>query len=161
MVTVVCGADRLAGTVDVGDCAFAGVQDRRRGLASDAFRFPVSAVRGPVLDGCYHWWLETPVIENIRAEIVDAADLLAELELDADRPDRSARAARQGLASDPYAEQLWRALMRAEYEAGNMSRVHEAWKACLKAVAEVSADGDPHPETIALYRQLTATRRPA
>ncbi|MFF4128308.1 BTAD domain-containing putative transcriptional regulator [Microbispora rosea] len=121
----------------------------------------LALVRGPVLDGCYHWWLETPVIENIRAEIVDAADLLAELELDAGRPDRSARAARQGLASDPYAEQLWRALMRAEYEAGNMSRVHEAWKACLKAVAEVSADGDPHPETAALYRRLAAARRSA
>lgn len=121
----------------------------------------LTLVRGPVLDGCYHWWLETPVIENIRAEIVDAADLLAELELDAGRPDRSARAARQGLASDPYAEQLWRALMRAEYEAGNMSRVHEAWKACLKAVAEISADGDPHPETAALYRRLTCARRSA
>ncbi|MGI5157295.1 BTAD domain-containing putative transcriptional regulator [Microbispora sp. CA-102843] len=121
----------------------------------------LALVRGPVLDGCYHWWLETPLIENIRAEIVDAADLLAELELDAGRPDRSARAARQGLASDPYAEQLWRALMRAEYEAGNVSRVHEAWKACLKAVAEVSADGDPHPETAALYRRLTTARRPA
>ncbi|MEN3541083.1 BTAD domain-containing putative transcriptional regulator [Microbispora sp. ZYX-F-249] len=121
----------------------------------------LALVRGPVLDGCYHWWLETPVIENIRAEIIDAADLLAELELDAGRPDRSARAARQGLASDPYAEQLWRALMRAEYEAGNMSRVHEAWKACLKAVAEVSADGDPHPETATLYRRLTTVRRPA
>jgi DNA-binding SARP family transcriptional activator len=96
------------------------------------------------------------VIKNIRAEIVDAADLLAELELDAGRPDRSARAARQGLTSDPYAEQLWRALMRAEYVAGNMSRVHEAWKACLKAVAEVSADGDPHPETAALYRRVTS-----
>ncbi|WP_182886012.1 BTAD domain-containing putative transcriptional regulator [Microbispora sp. H10885] len=118
----------------------------------------LALVRGPVLDGCYHWWLETPLIENIRAEIVDAADLLAELELDAGRPDRSARAARQGLASDPYAEQLWRALMRAEYEAGNISHVHEAWKACLKAVAEVSADGDPHPETTALYRRLTARR---
>lgn len=120
----------------------------------------LALVRGPVLDGCYHWWLETPVIENIRAEIVDAADLLAELELDAGRPDRSARAARQGLTSDPYAEQLWRALMRAEYEAGNMSRVHEAWKACLKAIAEVSADGDPHPETAALYGRLTSARRP-
>uniref|UniRef100_UPI0017828989 bacterial transcriptional activator domain-containing protein n=1 Tax=Microbispora cellulosiformans TaxID=2614688 RepID=UPI0017828989 len=101
-----------------------------------------------------------PRFENIRAEIVDAGDLLAELELDAGRPDRSARAARTGLASDPYAEQLWRALMRAEYEAGNISRVHEAWKACLKAVAEVSADGDPHPETAALYRKLANTRRP-
>ncbi|MEN3541251.1 BTAD domain-containing putative transcriptional regulator [Microbispora sp. ZYX-F-249] len=120
----------------------------------------LALVRGPVLDGCYHWWLETPVIENIRAEIVDAADLLAELELYAGRPDRSARAARQGLASDPYPEQLWRALIRAEYEAGNMSRVHEAWKACLKAVAEVSADGDPHPETAALYRRLATVRRP-
>ncbi|GAB3893352.1 hypothetical protein GCM10027612_42770 [Microbispora bryophytorum subsp. camponoti] len=51
--------------------------------------------------------------------------------------------------------------MRAEDEAGNMSRVHEAWKACLKAVAEVSADGDPHPDTAALYRRLTTVRRPA
>ncbi|MEN3539475.1 hypothetical protein AAH991_30495 [Microbispora sp. ZYX-F-249] len=45
---------------------------------------------------------------------VTAADLgFAELELDAGRPDRSARDPRQGLVSAPAAEQLWRALMRA------------------------------------------------
>ncbi|MEU8194598.1 bacterial transcriptional activator domain-containing protein [Microbispora amethystogenes] len=92
--------------------------------------------------------LGTPVIENIRAKIVDTANLLVELELDVGRPDRSARAARQGLASGPYAEQFWRALKHAQYEAGNISRFHQAWKACLKAVAEVSADGDPHPDRL-------------
>jgi hypothetical protein len=53
------------------------------------------------------------------------------------------------------AEQLWRALMRAEDAAGNRAGVHEAWQRCLAAVAEVAVDGQPHPDTLVLYRQLT------
>ena len=91
----------------------------------------------------------------MRAQIVDTAELLAELELRAGDPSASARAARTGLAGDVSAEQLWRALMRAEHAAGNLAGVREAWSRCLDAMTDISADGEPHPDTVALYQQLT------
>ena len=90
----------------------------------------------------------------MRAQIVDAAELLAELELAAGDPSASARAARTGLAGDVAAEQLWRALMRAEHAAGNLAGVREAWSRCLDTMTEIAADGEPHPDTAALYQQL-------
>jgi hypothetical protein len=38
------------------------------------------------LDGIWRWWVKTALIEAIRAEIVDTADLLAKLELGAGNP---------------------------------------------------------------------------
>jgi hypothetical protein len=45
--------------------------------------------------------------------------------------------------------------MRAEHAAGNLAGVTEAWRRCLDAIQDIAADGEPHPETAALYRQLT------
>ena len=44
--------------------------------------------------------------------------------------------------------------MRAEHAAGNLSGVREAWSRCLDAISEIAPDGEPHPETAALYRDL-------
>jgi hypothetical protein len=44
--------------------------------------------------------------------------------------------------------------MRAEHAAGNLAGVREAWIRCLEVIAEIAADGQPHPETAALYRDL-------
>jgi DNA-binding SARP family transcriptional activator len=120
-------------------------------------------VRGQPFTGCYYWWLDLAVTESVRAQIVDAADVLAGLETAAGDPAAAARAARTGLVGDAAAEQLWRALMRAEHAAGNLSGVREAWKRCLDAIAEIAPDGEPHPGTAALYQELIggprATRR--
>jgi hypothetical protein len=70
------------------------------------------------------------------------------------RPSRPDRAARTGLAADPTAEQLWRALLRAEHAADNLAAVHATWQQCLRQREEVSLDSQPHPDTIRLYRQL-------
>ena len=86
--------------------------------------------------------------------------MLAGLELAAGDPAASARAARTGLAGDDAAEQLWRALMRAEHAAGNLGGVREAWSRCLDAMTDIAADGEPHPETAALYRQLAGEPPP-
>jgi DNA-binding SARP family transcriptional activator len=126
-----------------------------------SLRAALKLVRGRPLDSVYHWWIETALIETIRAEIVDAAELLASLELDAGDPAAARRAARAGLTADTAAEQLWRALMRAENAAGNGAGVHEAWRHCVDAVADIAADGEPHPGTTALYHELTRGRAPA
>jgi DNA-binding SARP family transcriptional activator len=129
-----------------------------RGIAGrdiGCLREALTLIRGKPFTGCYHWWLDLAFTETVRAQIVDAAELLAELELRAGDPSASARAARTGLAGDVSAEQLWRALMRAEHAAGNLAGVREAWSRCLDAMTDISADGEPHPDTVALYQQLT------
>jgi len=129
-----------------------------RGIAARdiaSLREAMALIRGKPFTGCYHWWLDVAFTESVRAQIVDAAELLAELELRAGDPSASARAARTGLAGDVSAEQLWRALMRAEHAAGSLAGVREAWSRCLDAMTDISADGEPHPDTVALYQQLT------
>jgi DNA-binding SARP family transcriptional activator len=133
-----------------------GMRSRDAGRLRDALRL----IRGQPFTGCYHWSLDLALIETVRAQIVDAAQMLAGLELAAGDWAAAARAARTGLAGDSGAEQLWRALMRAEHAAGNLTGVREAWSRCLDEIAEIAADGEPHPETAALYHQLVDTSRP-
>jgi DNA-binding SARP family transcriptional activator len=128
-----------------------------RGLAGPDpadLREALALVRGQPFTGCYHWWLDLAFVETVRAQIVDTAELLAALELAAGDASASARAARAGLAGDIAAEQLWRALMRAEHVAGNLSGVREAWNHCLGAIADIAPAGEPHPNTAALYQEL-------
>ena len=61
--------------------------------------------------------------------------------------------------AEASAEQLWRAVMRAEHAAGNLAGVTEAWRRCLDAIEDIAPGGEPHPDTAALYRQLTMTAR--
>lgn len=49
--------------------------------------------------------------------------------------------------------------MRAEHAAGNLAGVAEAWRHCLDAIEDIAPGGEPHPDTEALYRQLSATSR--
>jgi len=134
-----------------------------RGMAErdlGRLREALTLIRGKPFTGCYHWWLDLAFTETVRAQIVDAAELLAQLELAAGDSSASARAARTGLAGDIAAEQLWRALMRAEHAAGNLSGVREAWGRCLDTMTEIAADGEPHPDTAALYQELIGGERP-
>ena len=127
----------------------------RAGRAAADLRAALDLVRGEPFAGCYYWWIDIALVETMRAEIVDAADLLAQLELADGDPSASARAARKGLSAETAAEQLWRALMRAEHEAGNPRGVADAWTQCLDAIKEIAPDGDPHPETERLFHQLS------
>jgi DNA-binding SARP family transcriptional activator len=127
--------------------ASAGAEDLRTAL---------SLVRGEPFSGTYFWWIDIPLIESIRADVVDTAERLAEIELAAGSPRAAARAARSGLLAESSAEQLWRAVMRAEHAAGNLAGVAEAWRLCLRAIEDVAPGGEPHPDTVVLYRRLNA-----
>ncbi|HET9893561.1 MAG TPA: BTAD domain-containing putative transcriptional regulator [Streptosporangiaceae bacterium] len=127
-----------------------GRADRRR----EDLRAAMALVRGEPFADCYHWWIEVSLIETIRAEIVDTAELLAQLELAAGDPRAAVRAARSGLAAESAAEQLWRALMRAEFESGNFDGVTAAWTGCLDAISEIAPGGEPHPDTEQLFHRL-------
>jgi DNA-binding SARP family transcriptional activator len=124
------------------------------GRAED-LRAALSLVRGQPFADCYYWWIDIPLLETVRAEVVDAAETLAEFELATGSARAAARAARAGLTAERSAEQLWRLLMRAEHGAGNLAGVTEVWKHCLDAIEEIAPGGEPHPDTAALYRRLT------
>jgi DNA-binding SARP family transcriptional activator len=126
---------------------------------TDELRTAVSMIGGQPFTGSYFWWIDVPLIETMRAELVDAAETLAEFELAAGSARAAARAARAGLLAEPSAEQLWRMLMRAEHAAGSTAGVTEAWQRCLDAIEEIAPGGEPHPDTTALYRRLSAPPR--
>ncbi|HTA10324.1 MAG TPA: bacterial transcriptional activator domain-containing protein, partial [Streptosporangiaceae bacterium] len=126
---------------------------------ADDLRAAISLISGQPFTGSYFWWIDIPLIETVRAELVDAAETLAEFELTSGSPRAAAKAARAGLMAEASAEQLWRAVMRAEHAAGNLAGVTEAWRRCLDAIEDIAPDGEPHPDTVALYRQLTTTAR--
>jgi DNA-binding SARP family transcriptional activator len=128
------------------------------GLADD-LRAAVALISGQPFTGSYFWWIDIPLVETVRAELVDAAETLAEVELGSGSARAAARAARAGLMAEASAEQLWRAVMRAEHAAGNLAGVSEAWRRCLDAIEDIAPGGEPHPDTSALYRQLTAGAR--
>jgi DNA-binding SARP family transcriptional activator len=123
---------------------------------ADDLRRALALVRGEPFTGGYFWWIDIPLIESVRAEVVDAAERLAEIELAAGSSRAAARAARTGLLAEAPAEQLWRAVMQAEHAAGNLAGVTEAWLRCLDAIRDVAPGGEPHPDTARLYRRLTA-----
>jgi DNA-binding SARP family transcriptional activator len=122
---------------------------------ADDLRAVISLINGQPFTGSYFWWIDIPLIETVRAEVVDAAETLAEFELTTGSPRAAAKAARAGLMAEASAEQLWRAVMRAEHAAGNLAGVTEAWRRCLDAIEDIAPGGEPHPDTVALYRQLT------
>ena len=122
-------------------------------------RDALALLRGQPLGGLYYWWLDTALIVAMRATVVDTAALLAVLELEAGDPAAARRAARLGLAAAAAVEQLWRLLMLAEDAAGNTAGVHSAWSGCLAAITDIAPAGDPHPDTAALYRELTGRPR--
>jgi DNA-binding SARP family transcriptional activator len=119
----------------------------------------VGLIAGQPFTGSYFWWIDIPLIETVRAELVDAAETLSEFELATGSARAAARAARAGLLAEASAEQLWRAVMRAEHATGNLAGVTEAWRRCLDSIEDVAPGGEPHSDTEALYRQLTMSGR--
>lgn len=126
---------------------------------ADDLRAAVALISGQPFTGSYFWWIDIPLLETVRAELVDAAETLSEFELATGSARAAARAARAGLLAEASAEQLWRALMRAEHAAGNLTGVTGAWRHCLDAIEDIAPGGEPHPDTEALYRQLTTSRQ--
>lgn len=129
-----------------------GTRESDRALLSGA----LALVRGEPFRDCDWWWLDQAFLRAVGAQIAETALTLAELELAAGDGRASAHAARVGLGIDPADERLWRALMRAEHEAGRPAGVQDAWNACLAVLADIALDGRPHQDTAALHRELTA-----
>jgi DNA-binding SARP family transcriptional activator/nucleoid-associated protein YgaU len=97
------------------------------------------------------------------AEVVDAAEELAEIRL-AEGDWRAAEwAARQGLRAFPCDERLYRLLMRSAHAAGNIAAVQRVFDELCAVVADPDLGVEPedtvHPETLLLLDDLMGTRR--
>jgi DNA-binding SARP family transcriptional activator len=96
----------------------------------------------------------------IVAQVLDAAEELAEVRLATGDWRAAEWAARQGLRAMPCDERMYRLLMRAAHLAGNTSAVQRAFKELCDAVADPDTGAEPddtvHPDTVALLEQLTS-----
>jgi DNA-binding SARP family transcriptional activator len=95
----------------------------------------------------------------IVAQVVDAAEELAEVSLATEDWRTAEWAARQGLAAFSCDERMYRLLMRTSKAAGNTPGVKRAFRELCDAVADPDDGVEPvdtvHPDTVALLEQLT------
>ena len=126
-------------------------------------RRALELVRGRPFDGVrprsYGWALldEAPLMEST---IVDVADRLAGMLLDAGDHAGTRWAARRGLLAAPYDERLYRWLMLAADAAGNLAGVESVMDELLLRLDEEGLEpyDSLHEETRALYEQLIRHR---
>jgi DNA-binding SARP family transcriptional activator/nucleoid-associated protein YgaU len=99
----------------------------------------------------------------IVAQVVDAAEELAEVSLATGDWRTAEWAARQGLAAFPCDERMYRLLMRTAKAAGNTPGVKRAFRELCDAVADPDDGVEPidtvHSETVALLEELTGSER--
>lgn len=95
------------------------------------------------------------------AQVVDAAEELAERRLAAGDFRGAEEAARQGLGVFPCEERLYRALMRCAHASGSRAGVQRAFDELVARAADPDGGVEPedtvHEDTIALLDELTST----
>jgi DNA-binding SARP family transcriptional activator len=113
-----------------------------------------------VLAGPGYGWLHLEGhLHAIEAEVVDAADLAAELLLAGGDARRARWAADRGLAASPYSERLWSRLMAVADALGEAQEV-ERILAEMDRRLDLGGDfGQLHPDTLAAYRRYSRRTR--
>ena len=95
----------------------------------------------------------------IVAQVVDAAEELAEIRLATGDWRLAEWAARRGLRAFPSDERMYRLLMRAARAAGNVPGVQRVFRELCDVIADPDMGVEPedtlHPETVQLLEQLT------
>jgi DNA-binding SARP family transcriptional activator len=95
----------------------------------------------------------------IVAQVIDAADELAEIRLALGDWRAAEWAARQGLRAFPADERMYRLLMRTARAAGNLPGVQRAFRELCDVIADPEVGVEPedtlHPETVTLFEELT------
>ena len=131
-------------------------------VAADLLTEALGLVRGEPFTGVgrgYAW--VGPHRGMIVAQVVDAAEELAEVRL-ATGDWRSAEwAARRGLRAFPSDERMYRLLMRTARAAGNIPGVQRVFRELCDVLADPDTGVEPedtvHPETIELLEELTGS----
>jgi DNA-binding SARP family transcriptional activator len=89
-------------------------------------------------DGPAEWIADRRDVTRLAA--VDAAQRLAQLQLEQGDPERAARAANAGLRIDRYHDPLWRLLIRARDEAGDQGAATRARSGYERMLAELGVE---------------------
>jgi DNA-binding SARP family transcriptional activator/nucleoid-associated protein YgaU len=131
--------------------------------AADLLHQALTLVRGEPFTGVgrsYSW--VGPHRGMIVAQVVDAAEELAEVRLAAGDWRSAEWAARQGLRAFPSDERMYRLLMRTARAAGNVPGVQRVFRELCDVLADPEFGVEPedtvHPETIELVEELTGAR---
>jgi DNA-binding SARP family transcriptional activator/nucleoid-associated protein YgaU len=131
--------------------------------AADLLHQALTLVRGEPFMGVgrsYSW--VGPHRGMIVAQVVDAAEELAEVRLAAGDWRSAEWAARQGLRAFPSDERMYRLLMRTARAAGNVPGVQRVFRELCDVLADPEFGVEPedtvHPETIELLEELTGAR---
>ncbi len=152
------GALRLADSVRTD---WAVLERAARASGPEAWREGLALVRGRPLEGlaALDWAVLEGVLPAIEATVVDLADRYGAWALAVGRPQEAEWAARQGLRACPYDERLYRLLLRAADQQGNPAGVEAVMAELVRLVADGVEPVDAvHPETWALYQQLSRRR---
>jgi nucleoid-associated protein YgaU/DNA-binding SARP family transcriptional activator len=129
-------------------------------VAADLLTEALGLVRGEPFTGVgrgYAW--VGPHRGMIVAQVVDAAEELAEVKLAMGDWRAAEWAARRGLRAFPSDERMYRLLMRAARAAGNVPGVQRVFRELCDVIADPDLGVEPedtlHPETVALLEELT------
>ena len=144
-----------------------GVRRAKSEAPADAMatlRAALELVRGrpfEVASRGYEWAHVDGFITCMESEVAAAAHQLAQLYLEAGDAEGARWATRQGLRASPGNEQLFRDEMQAADVDGNPAGVEALLKELSHIVEEESPLETLHPETVALYNELTSGERAA
>ena len=130
-------------------------------LLSEALQLVRGAPFADTPRGAFSWAWSEQLVSVIEVAVADAAERLAELALATGDHDTARRAAEKGLLVVPTRESLYRARMRAAFEAGDIDDIEQAYTEVRRAVRAVDHAEEPQGETTALYERLRRAVRPA
>jgi DNA-binding SARP family transcriptional activator len=118
----------------------------------------VSIYRGDFAEDADYLWAE-PVREDLHRRALDACVRLAEIQARGGQLDTAIAALERAIEFDPYAEEIYRRLMRLHAERNRPDALVRTWRLLEGRLAEL--DVDPDDSTLRLYRELSATASPA
>jgi DNA-binding SARP family transcriptional activator len=112
-----------------------------------------SFYRGDFAEDADYLWAE-PAREDLHRRALDACVRLGELQADAGHLDAAIAALERAVEIDPYAEELYRRLMRLQAQRNRPDGVARTWRLLQGRLAEL--DVDPEDSTVTLYRELSS-----
>jgi DNA-binding SARP family transcriptional activator len=116
-----------------------------------ALREAIHAYQGPfAVDADYLW--ADPIREELHHRALDAHVAYAELIAGLGGADQAIATLEHARQLDPYAEDIYRRLMRLHHDAGRTESALQLWTQLNTQLADL--DADPDPETSRLYRRI-------
>jgi DNA-binding SARP family transcriptional activator len=150
------GYQPQSGAFDVDLWAFQAALQHAAEAADDAakigaLRVAVNTYRGPFAPDADYLWAD-PIREELHGTALDAHVAYADLVAGLGGQDQAIATLERARRLDPYAEDIYRRLMRLHHDVGRKESALLLWKQLNIHLADI--DADPDPETTRLYRRI-------